>query len=107
MASASAAPTWDFDFSQTSNYQGFAQRDLNISLIVFSTLFVSARLYVRAFMTKSLGLDDLMTVAAYLILCVFSGLEIRSESLHRGGITWPNTWLTFPSCWTGIWCSHR
>ncbi|KAK6085149.1 hypothetical protein SCUP515_00967 [Seiridium cupressi] len=67
-----------FDFSTTTDYQGFAQRDLNICLIVFSTVFVVTRFYVRAFMTKGLGLDDAVTVVAYLLLVVFSGLEIRS-----------------------------
>ncbi|KAH8199407.1 hypothetical protein TruAng_006402 [Truncatella angustata] len=74
----------DFDFSATTEYQGFAQRDLNICLIVFSTIFVCARLYVRAFMTKGLGLDDVMTVVAYLLLAVFSGLEIRTVGLGSG-----------------------
>ncbi|KAK9418293.1 hypothetical protein SUNI508_08254 [Seiridium unicorne] len=73
-----------FDFSTTTDYQGFAQRDLNICLIVFSTVFVATRLYVRAFMTKGLGLDDAATVVAYLLLVVFSGLEIRTVGLGSG-----------------------
>jgi hypothetical protein len=71
--------SWDFDFSQTTGYQGYKQRDLNICLIVFSTVFVFTRLYVRTFMTKGLGWDDAITVVAYLVLTVFSALEIRSE----------------------------
>ncbi|KAI0123770.1 hypothetical protein BJ170DRAFT_93968 [Xylariales sp. AK1849] len=73
-----------FDFSQTTDYQGFRQRDLNICLIVFSTVFVFTRLYVRAFMTKKMGLDDSIIVVAYLLFTVFSGLEIRAVSLGSG-----------------------
>jgi hypothetical protein len=79
-----------FDFSQTSDYQGFVQRNLNICLIFFSTVFVFARLYVRTFMAKSLGPDDGMTVVAYLLLVAFSALEIRSKLMLERGFLHPN-----------------
>jgi hypothetical protein len=44
--------------------RGLVSRNLNICLIVFSSVFVILRIYVRAFMTKSLGLDDAFSVAA-------------------------------------------
>lgn len=56
----------NFDFSKTTDYKGFVQRDLNACLIAFSTVFIGLRLYVRAFMTKGLGLDDLMSAIAYV-----------------------------------------
>jgi len=63
----------DFDFSKTTGYKGFVQRDLNACLIAFSTVFIGLRIYVRKFMTKGLGLDDLMSVVAY----VCGGLRLR------------------------------
>lgn len=69
----------EFDFSQTTDYLGFTQRNLNICLIVFSTIFVFTRIYVKTFMTKGLGFDDGMTVIAWATLVVFSALEIRSK----------------------------
>lgn len=75
--SAGGGPPGDFDFSATTDYKGFVQRDLNASLIAFSTVFVCLRLYVRAFMTKGLGLDDLMTVVAYV--CDIFPLEILRQ----------------------------
>ncbi|KAI1849664.1 hypothetical protein JX265_008000 [Neoarthrinium moseri] len=73
-----------FDFSQTTDYQGFVLRDLNIWLIVFSTIIVFCRLYVRAFMTKGLGLDDLVTVVTYLLLVIWAGLDIRLVTFGAG-----------------------
>ncbi|KAH8900365.1 hypothetical protein GQ53DRAFT_127524 [Thozetella sp. PMI_491] len=74
----------DFDFSTTTDWQGYKQRNLNIGLIVVSTLIVGARFYVRAFMTKVLGLDDLFAGIAYACLIAFSALEIHSVDLGSG-----------------------
>lgn len=69
----------DFDFSSTTDYRGYLVRNLNICLIIISTIIVFSRLYVRIFMTKGLGLDDVATAVAYLLLVVFSGFEIQSK----------------------------
>lgn len=58
----------DFDFSKTTGWQGYRQRDLNACLIAFSTVIVGLRIYVRVFMTKGFGLDDVMTGIAYVWL---------------------------------------
>ncbi|KAJ9144980.1 Integral membrane protein [Pleurostoma richardsiae] len=74
----------DFDFSKTAGWKGYLQRDLNACLIAFSTVFVTLRLYVRAFMNKALGRDDLMTGIAYICLVAFSALEIRAVGYGSG-----------------------
>jgi hypothetical protein len=77
-------PPIDFDFSTTSEYRGFLQRNLNASLLAFSTLFILMRIGTRAFMVKSLGLDDLFAGIAYCALVVFSSMEIRSVGFGSG-----------------------
>lgn len=37
-------------------------RDVNLTLVVLSSIFVIARLYVRKFVSNSLGLDDCSAV---------------------------------------------
>ena len=44
--------------------KGLISLILNICLIFFSTIFVALRVYVRGFMTKSLGRDDLFALVA-------------------------------------------
>lgn len=39
-------------------------RDVNITLMVLSTIFVVARVYVRKFMSNSFGLDDCSAVVS-------------------------------------------
>ena len=56
----------DFDFSTTTDWKGNVQRNLNATLIAFSTLFVGLRLYVRLFYIKAPGRDDVMTGIAYV-----------------------------------------
>lgn len=68
-----------FDFTTTTDYRGYLVRNLNICLIIISTIFVFSRLYVRAFMTKGLGMDDVATTVAYMLLVIFSGFEIQSQ----------------------------
>ncbi|KAF3014696.1 hypothetical protein E8E14_005691 [Neopestalotiopsis sp. 37M] len=74
----------DFDFSSTTDYRGYLVRNLNICLIIISTIIVFSRLYVRIFMTKGLGLDDVATAVAYLLLVVFSGFEIQTVEFGAG-----------------------
>jgi hypothetical protein len=47
--------------------RGVISRNLNIFLILFSSIFVALRVYVRGFMTKAPGLDDAFSVAALVI----------------------------------------
>jgi hypothetical protein len=53
-------------FSLPVGSRGSIQVDLNISLIVISTTLLFIRLYVRGFMVKALGLDDLLATVAYV-----------------------------------------
>lgn len=46
--------------------RGYLTRNLNICLIVFSTIIVGLRCYVRQFMLKSFGWDDALAVAAWV-----------------------------------------
>jgi hypothetical protein len=48
--------------------RGDISRNLNICLIVFSSIFVALRFYVRGFMTKALGLDDAFSFIALVRL---------------------------------------
>ncbi|ETS75639.1 hypothetical protein PFICI_12583 [Pestalotiopsis fici W106-1] len=77
-------PLPEFDFNSTTEYRGYLVRNLNICLIIISTLVVFSRLYVRLFMTKGLGLDDVATAIAYLLLVVFSGFEIQTVEFGAG-----------------------
>jgi hypothetical protein len=75
----------NFDFSQTTEWKGDRQVNLNACLIAFSTLFVGLRLYVRSVLNKSLGIDDAVTVVAYVCPIAYLYLirihEISSPSL--------------------------
>jgi hypothetical protein len=46
--------------------KGYVVKDLNICLIVFSTLFALIRCYVRGFMLKSLSWDDAFAGVAWV-----------------------------------------
>lgn len=66
---------------QMTPIRGLISRDLNICLILFSSISVALRLYVRGFITKALGLDDAFSVAALVVLTAQSSLEIVGEYL--------------------------
>lgn len=70
-------PPPGFDFSETPGWKGYLQWNLNVALIVFSTVFMILRLGTRAFIVKALGWDDLLGFIAYGVLVSFSSLEIR------------------------------
>ncbi|PKS12343.1 hypothetical protein jhhlp_001643 [Lomentospora prolificans] len=78
------APPLDFDFSSTPDYKGYLQRDLNITLIAFSTFFIILRLGTRAFIVKGLGLDDVFGFIAYAALVAFSSMEVRAVGFGSG-----------------------
>ncbi|KAI8633916.1 hypothetical protein F5Y19DRAFT_489352 [Xylariaceae sp. FL1651] len=72
------------DFHHTLDYHGDIEINLNACLITFSTIFYGCRIYSRAFMTKTLGLDDAIATAAYLLLVTQSALDIRAVSFGSG-----------------------
>lgn len=65
------------EFQNTPDYHGYTEINLNAALIGLTTLFFATRIYVRAFMTKTLGLDDAFASIAYVLLVVQSSLDIR------------------------------
>lgn len=77
-------PPEGFKFSETPGWQGYLQWNLNVALIVFSTVFILLRLGTRAFLVKALGLDDAVGVLAYGVLVSFSAMEIRAVGLGSG-----------------------
>ncbi|OIW34171.1 hypothetical protein CONLIGDRAFT_570796, partial [Coniochaeta ligniaria NRRL 30616] len=72
------------EFQNTPDYHGYTEINLNAALIGLTTLFFATRIYVRAFMTKTLGLDDAFASIAYVLLVVQSSLDIRAVSLGSG-----------------------
>ncbi|KAB5518048.1 hypothetical protein GE09DRAFT_1230721 [Coniochaeta sp. 2T2.1] len=72
------------DFQNTPDYHGYIEVNLNSALIGFTTLFYGTRMYVRGFMTKTLGWDDAFATLAYCMLVVQSSLDIRAVWLGSG-----------------------
>ncbi|KAK3934313.1 hypothetical protein QBC46DRAFT_300024 [Diplogelasinospora grovesii] len=72
------------DFQDTPDYLGYRETYLNGFLIAFSTVFFALRIYVRAFMTKTLGWDDAIAGVAYAILVAQSGMDIHAVTLGSG-----------------------
>lgn len=60
--------------------KGYIMFDLNLGLIVFSTLLISLRLYTRAAILKVVGLDDYVAVVAWAFCCALSSMEIYRTS---------------------------
>ena len=52
--------------STTADNGGNTIRKLDICLIVFSTVIVALRYYVRQFMLKSMGWDDVLAISAWV-----------------------------------------
>ncbi|KAH6955700.1 hypothetical protein BKA56DRAFT_603516 [Ilyonectria sp. MPI-CAGE-AT-0026] len=65
--------------------QGHVLRDLNIALIVITTIIMILRLFIRGWMTQALGLDDLIAVIAFGFTITLSALEI--VEVHNGSGT--------------------
>lgn len=65
------------DFKNTPDYHGYIEIDPNAALIGFSTLFFGTRIYVRAFMTKTLGWENCLLSRE---LALF---HLRLVSRHR------------------------
>ncbi|KAI1502901.1 hypothetical protein F5X99DRAFT_407707 [Biscogniauxia marginata] len=72
------------DFCNTADYHGYTEINLNACLISLSTVIYGLRIYNRAFMTKTLGLDDGIATIAYLLLVVQSAMDINAVSFGSG-----------------------
>ncbi|KAI6090033.1 hypothetical protein F4821DRAFT_46905 [Hypoxylon rubiginosum] len=72
------------DFSDTPGYHGHTEIGLNGALIGISTIVCSLRVFVRLFITKSLGLDDVLAAIAYLALTALSVMDIIAVQFGSG-----------------------
>lgn len=75
-------------FNLPPDSQGRTLVNFNIAFIVISTILLCTRLYVRGFMVKVLGLDDLLAAIAYVCAVLYmhipdTMLKIDRESLHQ------------------------
>ncbi|ETS81055.1 hypothetical protein PFICI_06057 [Pestalotiopsis fici W106-1] len=83
MSNSTAPPEFTvFDLPPDS--RGSVLVNVNLALIVISSTLLFTRLYVRGFMVKALGLDDLLATIAYLILTTQSTLEILAVGVGSG-----------------------
>ncbi|KAF4810364.1 hypothetical protein CGCSCA5_v010646 [Colletotrichum siamense] len=64
------------------NSKGHHIYNLNLALIIFSTVFISLRLYVRKAIVKALGWDDFLAVLAWALCVTLSALEM--DTTHYG-----------------------
>ncbi|CAG9986560.1 unnamed protein product [Clonostachys byssicola] len=64
--------------------QGYMLKNLNISLIVTSSIILIARLNTRAFILKSLGVDDLIATISWILLVTYSLMIIRAVGNGAG-----------------------
>ena len=72
------------NFWETPDWAGGTQARLNTALIVISGCFLATRLYVRCFMTKSAGLDDLVACLAFGVITSQSGWNIHLKDCGAG-----------------------
>ncbi|KAI1764136.1 hypothetical protein GGR53DRAFT_334437 [Hypoxylon sp. FL1150] len=72
------------DFSGTPGYHGHTEIVLNGSLIGISTIVCSLRVFARLFITKHLGLDDVLAAIAYLALTALSVMDITAVQFGSG-----------------------
>ncbi|ELQ39092.1 hypothetical protein OOU_Y34scaffold00514g9 [Pyricularia oryzae Y34] len=71
-------------FRESPGYNGHTPLILNSVFIVLTTIVVTSRLFVRAFMTKALGIDDLMCFLAFCFVIVLSSMEIHAVQYGSG-----------------------
>ncbi|CAH0040134.1 unnamed protein product [Clonostachys rhizophaga] len=64
--------------------QGYMLKNLNISLIIASSIILIARLNTRAFILKSLGVDDLIATISWILLVTYSLMIIRAVGNGAG-----------------------
>ncbi|XXH03842.1 hypothetical protein Hte_010248 [Hypoxylon texense] len=72
------------DFRGTPEYHGSIEVGLSSALIGISTIMCGLRVFIRLFITKSFGLDDILTVVSYLSLMVLSIMDIDAVELGSG-----------------------
>ncbi|KAI1778203.1 hypothetical protein F4818DRAFT_438372 [Hypoxylon cercidicola] len=72
------------DFRHTPEYHGYSEVGLCGGLIGISTIICGLRVFVRLFVTKSLGLDDVLAAISYLGLTSLSIMDIISVELGSG-----------------------
>lgn len=82
MAATSSYPEGT-QFWETPDYKGYLLRNLNASLIAISTLILATRLYVRIFMTKVPGLDDIIATVAWAVNIAQSSMDIVGKFASR------------------------
>ncbi|KAF4776352.1 hypothetical protein HER10_EVM0005471 [Colletotrichum scovillei] len=71
-------------FMDSPGYAGDKTLHLNIALIMCTTVVVGLRLYVRAFMSKALGPDDLLAFVAFGLVTALSAMDIRLVQFGSG-----------------------
>ncbi|KAF9882384.1 integral membrane protein [Colletotrichum karsti] len=64
------------------NSQGHHIFNLNLALIIVSTLLIGLRLYVRKTIVRALGWDDLIAIVAWALCLTLSALEM--DTTHYG-----------------------
>ncbi|EXA32113.1 hypothetical protein FOVG_16595 [Fusarium oxysporum f. sp. pisi HDV247] len=64
--------------------QGAVIFNLNVCLIVLSSIVTIGRLYARGFMTKALGVDDLLAIIGFGLAIALSTLEITQVGNGSG-----------------------
>ncbi|ROW06574.1 hypothetical protein VMCG_04266 [Cytospora schulzeri] len=72
------------DFSNTPGWRGWVLTDVNAIAIALSTSFIGVRVYVRARMTKNMGLDDAIAVVSFALVVVQLALDMYLVSLGSG-----------------------
>lgn len=59
-------------------------RDVNIFMVTVSILIAGLRFYVRQFMMRVLGADDIFALIAWALLMAQASMEIYCEFTHLG-----------------------
>ncbi|KAF7545418.1 hypothetical protein G7046_g9570 [Stylonectria norvegica] len=62
--------------------KGYIIFNVNVAMLVITTLIVAIRFYVRGVMVKALGLDDALAAVSYGLAVALSCLEI--QNVHNG-----------------------
>ncbi|GJC98066.1 hypothetical protein ColKHC_06892 [Colletotrichum higginsianum] len=58
--------------------------DLNLALIIVSTILISLRIIVRKFVVKAMGWDDLIAIVAWGLCVTLSALEMDTTNYGTG-----------------------
>lgn len=71
-------------------------RSLNIALMVITSIILLARIKVRAFMTKALGIDDALAVVAYVSVLARNAMSRTCIANRSAPITSSSQWPCQP-----------